>query len=199
MAIDIALVEQPVVVTKAGESAEQPVLRKASRSSLRAAVRAAVRSCRPRAVAQPGAVAPDAVGQAAAGAAGAARAVRVSDPDGDAAVARAESEFRGARLAGALGDGRVKFDRKACPKLAEGEDPVDAVRALYPDADRFVLCGPGDVEIARYKLLEDANEAARKQTVRTVVYAIKSGKAMSFTSPGGGTVKQRAARLNRDE
>lgn len=92
----------------------------------------------------------------------------------------------------------MKFDRKACAKLAEGEDPVDAVRALYPDADRFVLCGPGDVEIARYKLLEDANEAARRVGGHTVVYALKSGKAMSFTAPGGGAVKGRAARLNKE-
>lgn len=62
-----------------------------------------------------------------------------------------------------------------------------------------MLCDARDVELARFRLLEDANEAARRCGQRVTVYALKSGKAMSFTAPGGGTVRGRAARLNQEE
>jgi hypothetical protein len=89
------------------------------------------------------------------------------------------------------------FDRKACKPLAEGEDPVDDVRVPNPTHHRFVLCGANDLILGRFVLFEEALAAQKQITDRTVVYAIKSGKAMSFTAPQSGSVKGRAASLNR--
>lgn len=156
---------------------------KVSKRSLRNAVRRAVRECGVRA-AKP---APKVVAVAAAPAKHV-REVCDVDPFGEDLIAL-ERDLRTGSLA--AGDGPVVsnvviFNRKACPILVEGDDAVDDVRIANPTRHRFVLCGAGDIEIERFILLEDAIDAAkdlvRKQGLKNVIYALKSGKAMAYSS-----------------